>query len=142
MPSLCDINVLVALAYRKQQFHPVAAAWLTDVTTAREIALCRVSQLGFLRLLNNPVVMKTDALSVADVWRILDSMMHDERFYFAEEPRGLDKIMREFMLGQQFSPKLWQDAYLAAFALAVGLTLVSFDVGFRQFKKLDLNLLS
>jgi predicted nucleic acid-binding protein len=39
------------------------------------------------------------------------------------------------------SPKLWMDAYLAAFALQSGHRLVTTDRDFRQFKGLDLFLL-
>ena len=37
----------------------------------------------------------------------------------------------------EYSPKLWQDAYLAAFAVAAGLSLVTFDQGFRKFRRLQ-----
>jgi predicted nucleic acid-binding protein len=36
---------------------------------------------------------------------------------------------------------LWQDAYLAAFARAAKLHLVTFDGGFRQYEGLRLTLL-
>jgi predicted nucleic acid-binding protein len=40
------------------------------------------------------------------------------------------------------SPKLWMDAYLAAFAISGGYRLVTFDNAFTQFQGLDLELLS
>jgi uncharacterized protein len=46
-------------------------------------------------------------------------------------------VMREEVLDTSgcwaFTPRLWTDAYLAAYAQASGLTLVTFDQGFRQF---------
>jgi hypothetical protein len=39
------------------------------------------------------------------------------------------------------SPKLWMDAYLAAFARAAGYTLVTTDAAFRQFEGVDILLL-
>jgi predicted nucleic acid-binding protein len=39
------------------------------------------------------------------------------------------------------SPKLWMDAYLAAFALAGGYQLVTLDKAFKQFKGLNLRVL-
>jgi predicted nucleic acid-binding protein len=41
------------------------------------------------------------------------------------------------------SPKVWMDAYFAAFAIAAGLKFISFDSDFKQFelKGLDLQLL-
>ncbi len=39
------------------------------------------------------------------------------------------------------SPKIWMDAYLAAFALAGGYQMVTTDAAFKQFRGLDLLLL-
>ena len=39
------------------------------------------------------------------------------------------------------SPKLWMDAYLAAFALAGGCRMVTTDAAFKQFAGLDLELI-
>jgi predicted nucleic acid-binding protein len=39
------------------------------------------------------------------------------------------------------SPKLWMDAYLAAFALAGRYAMVTTDAAFRQFRGLDLLIL-
>ena len=40
------------------------------------------------------------------------------------------------------SPKLWMDAYLAAFAIQANCESVTFDAGFRQFAGLRLELLA
>jgi predicted nucleic acid-binding protein len=40
-----------------------------------------------------------------------------------------------------FAPKLWSDAYLAAFAIAGGYQLVTFDRGFKQYANLTATLL-
>ncbi len=95
-----------------------------------------------MRLLNNPAVLKTDALPVAQVWTVYDRMMSDEPFAFVDGPNDLDALLRPLMRGRQFSPKLWQDARLAAFAMTTGLGLVTFDDGFRQFTGLRLVVLS
>lgn len=142
MPSLCDVNVLLALCCEDHTQHKPALRWLDTINDSASILVCRVTQLSLMRLLNTPSAMLGKPHTVAQVWRDYDMLMADQRFIFAHEPSRLDSILRANMSGHLVSPKLWQDAYLAAFALAVGLTLVSFDVGFRQFKKLDLNLLS
>jgi len=43
---------------------------------------------------------------------------------------------------QSFSPKVWNDAYLAVFARAANLQLVTFDQGFVQFADLNRMILS
>lgn len=45
-------------------------------------------------------------------------------------------VTRPFASCPTVSPKLWMDAYLAAFAVTAGLTMVTIDVGFRQFSGL------
>jgi predicted nucleic acid-binding protein len=67
--------------------------------------------------------------------------MSDERFVFFVEPIDLEQHFRRYTASGRISPKLWQDAYLAAFACATKLHLVTFDGGFQQFKGLWLTLL-
>jgi hypothetical protein len=133
--------VLFALAYRKHLAHSAAAAWLQQAKSEGDIVVCRMSQLGMLRLLNSRAVMRDDALSVNESWSIYDRMMSDQRFIYRDEPRDLDTALRGLMRDKGFVPNVWTDAYFAAFAVASGLSFVTFDSGFRQFKGLDLVML-
>jgi predicted nucleic acid-binding protein len=58
----------------------------------------------------------------------------DERIAWVEEPSGLEASWKKLAAGSKASPKLWMDAYLAAFALAGGHQLVTTDKAFKQFK--------
>lgn len=58
----------------------------------------------------------------------------------ADEPRGSVVFWRRFASRNTASPKLWMDAYLAAFAQAGGLRLVTLDRDFRAFEPSGLNL--
>ncbi len=49
------------------------------------------------------------------------------------EPDGLDEPLKKFVTPCAATPNLWTDAYLAAFANAAELKLVSFDRGFLKF---------
>lgn len=51
-------------------------------------------------------------------------------------------MWKQLAAGRQNSPKLWMDAYLAAFAITGDLTLVSTDRGFKQSKELELVVLA
>lgn len=51
---------------------------------------------------------------------------------FADEPPGTVARWHALAARDTASPKLWMDAYLAAFALAGGLGLVTMDTDFRQ----------
>ena len=77
-----------------------------------------------------------------EAWRAYLALVADERITLrSEEPGGIDGAWRSFALRDSASPKLWMDAYLAAFAVAGGLRLVTTDAGFSQFDGLDLLLL-
>jgi uncharacterized protein len=141
MPALCDVNVLLALVTDRHAFHSRAVHWAESVPASGAV-LCRVTQMGLLRLLNNPAVMQEEVLGTADCWSVWRRLLEDERFRFSlEEPPALDVAFERFTLGRSFSPRLWTDAYLAAYANAGRLTLVTFDKGFRGFPGLTCDVL-
>ncbi len=140
MPALCDANVLLALTYDRHAHHAAALAWL-DAQTAGSALLCRVTQLSLLRLLTHATVMGEDIQSMAGAWAVYDAVAGDERFHFVTEPEELARVLRRLTQASTASPKVWTDAYLAAFALGAGVQFVTFDRGFRQFSGLDLTLL-
>ncbi len=137
MPSLCDVSFLLPLCHGQHEHHAAAKQYLDTVAARGELVVCRLSQLGLLRLLSNPSVMGSGACTTDQAWRVYDTMMADDRFAFQREPSGLEAKLRELTGGFPFSPKLWQDACLTAFAITGGLRLVTFDGGFRKFKGLE-----
>jgi predicted nucleic acid-binding protein len=58
-----------------------------------------------------------------------------------EEPPGMAALWLRLAACDTASPKVWMDAYLAAFALGGGLRLVSLDHDFKTYKKHGLDLL-
>ena len=75
--------------------------------------------------------MGRDVLTMASAWEVYDHCCADERIAFLAEPEALDTGLRRFSSSRRASPKLWADAYLAAFANTAGLKLVTFDRAFR-----------
>lgn len=140
MPSLCDANLLLALCYDRHSHHQRALVWLEEQET-RNIILCRATQQTLLRLFCNTAVMGADVCTLAQAWTIYDSIVADDRFEFYAEPEQLEVVWRKLTQADKVSPKLWQDAYLAAFAIAARLQLATFDCGFQQFSGLTLKLL-
>lgn len=134
MAFLPDINVLLALAFEAHQHHALVAAWIQD---ARDCRICRITQSGFLRLASNPALWKDEALTLAQAWSVFDTMMEDERFSFSTEPPGLEHLWRRLTMVEDYSHRVWTDRYLAAFALAESLTIVTLDGGFRTVPDLD-----
>jgi uncharacterized protein len=140
MAAICDVNCLLAFCYDRHVHHPDAITWL-ESQNELSVVICRNTQLGLLRLLTNASVMGVDICNLKQAWTIYDTLMGDERFDFATEPINLEQHLRRYTAGERVSPKLWQDAYLAAFARATKYHLVTFDGGFQQYDGLRLTLL-
>ena len=127
-----DVNVWLALTHDRHLHHRIATEWIRE--QEETIYFCRLTQLGFLRLLTNEQVMGIDVRSQQSAWQGYHRWFEDERVAFHREPEGpeFDAVFEEISSKGRRSPKLWADAYLAAFARASGLTLVTFDRAFQS----------
>ena len=76
--------------------------------------------------------MPRTLLPDVNVWLAL--FMIDPRVAYADEPEGIEERWRLFTKRQEFSPQVWNDAYLAAFAIVAQLELVTLDQGLSQYK--------
>lgn len=122
-----DVNVWVALAYTGHQHHTTALSWFNQLNSMAGFS--RVTQLGFLRLITHPVVMQAEVKTQSEAWKAYDILMSDSRVVFYPESNLLEaeQMLRRLTSTSRFSHQQWPDAYLAAFAQAEGLTLVTFD---------------
>src|SRR5437879_10439933 len=117
--SLADSNIWLALALSKHEFHSAVRTWLAE-RGPQEALFCRSTQQSFLRLLTTRAVLAPygiPPLSNKAAWSVYDGLRADGRMSWAEEPRELEGTWKTFADGSKASPKLWMDAYLAAFAL-------------------------
>lgn len=123
-----DINVWIALTYRGHQHHLAAATWF-DHLRGDTAGFCRLTQLGFLRLLTHPTVMGPEVKSQLQAWRSYDLLFSDARvtFYTELDPLAVEDEFRMLTTSTHFSPQQWPDPYLAGFAKAGNLILVTFD---------------
>jgi predicted nucleic acid-binding protein len=81
-------------------------------------------------------------LTNVQAWEAYEAFLADDRIVLlTEEPAGLEPRWKRFALRDTASPKIWMDAYLAAFALAGGYRMVTTDADFEQFRGLDLQVL-
>lgn len=142
---LCDGNVWLALALSRHAHHDAVAGWLATIDEPLSLCFCRATQQAFLRLLTNEAVLRpygNAPLTNAEAWRAYESLLADDRIVLrVDEPGGLEAIWLRFARRETASPKLWMDAYLAAFALSAGYRLATTDGAFAQFDGLDLELL-
>jgi toxin-antitoxin system PIN domain toxin len=127
MIFLPDVNVWVALAAERHVHHRAARQWFSRLQDG-DLAFCRITQMGFLRLLTNKHVMQEEAVSPDGAWQAYRIMRSDRRVVYLSEPDNFSEDgWEEFTEGQSSSPNRWTDAYLAALAQTALLTLVTFD---------------
>ncbi len=139
-PSLCDSNVWLALALSRHVHHRAARAWLDGVEDSDSILFCRATQQAFVRLLTTSAVLApygSPPLSNTAAWDAYQALLADHRVKFEPEPEGLQPHWKRLAARDSASPKLWMDAYLAAFAIVGGHRLVTTDGALRQFGELD-----
>jgi len=77
-------------------------------------------------------------LNNREAWAVVERFMEDGRIAFASEPAGVEDAWKSLAIRDTSSPKLWMDAWLAAFARCAGFQMVTTDKAFTQFKGLDL----
>lgn len=126
------MNVLLALASKRHVHSESAARWFATVGY-REAVICRVVQIGLLRLLTNPRVMGGDVLTMAKAWELHDRMRADTRLWFVDEPGDLEQAWRQYTGAAEASTNVWTDGYLLAFARCRDLCIVTFDRGLGRF---------
>ena len=141
MTYLADVNFVIALLHERHSASGRAAAWLEDQHEPRSVLLCRVAQMGALRILTNPAWLKEDVLPAHAVWDAWDLLLTDERFARANEPPGLEREWRLVTEGFPAGRCAETDTYLAAFARSGGHRLLTFDRDFRRFEDLDVLIL-
>lgn len=133
MICLPDVNVWIALTSDRHLHHRAAGKWL-DATEELQLVFCRITEMGFLRLLTNAHVMGEDVLSCEEAWNIYDTWRADGRVGFLPEPSDLSGIWRDVSARVSGGPNSWTDAYLSAFAIRSKMTVVTFD---RRFPRVN-----
>jgi uncharacterized protein len=133
--DLPDINVWLALADENHIHHERAQTyWRTEAFT--KIAFCRISMMGFLRLVTRPGVLSS-SLSIEEAWDIYHRYRSCDGIVFLPESDTAELTFELLTRSVNFTPRLWTDAYLAAFAIASGSRIVSFDGDFMKFEGLS-----
>jgi len=136
---LADTNVWLGLTLSSHRHHPVCLAWIDGVDEPGAVVMPRLVQLSLLRLLTTAAVLAPHdrpPLTNVEAWQVVDAIAADERVIVDVGEPTLDEVWRDLSHRQTASPKLWMDAYLAAYAMSSGCTLVTLDAAFAQFEEL------
>jgi toxin-antitoxin system PIN domain toxin len=114
------------LAAERHALHRSARHWFSNLQDEK-LAFCRLTQLGFLRLLTNKHVMQEEVMRPDEAWEAYRVLRLDRRIGYLAEPSELPETWQAFTQGALSSPNLWTDSDLCAFTHAARLTLVTFD---------------
>jgi toxin-antitoxin system PIN domain toxin len=131
-----DAPILRMTAEEFDAIVAAATAAYRAATAERPACFCRSTQQSVLRLLSLPALLHSygvPGLSNQDALTTLDRFMASPTVAYRDEPARVVPLWHRLAALPTASPKVWMDAYLAAFAIAGGLELVTFDKGFSQF---------
>lgn len=122
-----DVNVWLAISHEVHVHHKTALLWAHEQDESATFVFCRQTQMDWFRLMTTQSVMGKEVLTQRACWALCDLWINSGKAVFWPEPAEVEKLYRGRTMEQQVAPKAWMDAYLAAFAEAAGLTLVTFD---------------
>jgi toxin-antitoxin system PIN domain toxin len=145
--SLFDSNIWVSVTFADHPFHKAAKAELLRATSNNPVCINRAIEQSWLRLITTAAVQESSgspSFTNSDAIATLEFWLSNPRVTTIDEPPGTRALWLQLADRATASPKLWMDAYLAAFAITGNLQLVTSDKDFRQFEShgLDLDLLS
>ena len=139
--SLLDSNVWVALCMERHKHHEAARAWFDAIGSADSACFCRMTQNSFLRLVTVEAFQKEDTMTNAKAIETYRDLRADPRCGWLDEPASLETNWLGLAGRKTASPKVWMDAYLAAFAIHAGVRFVTLDGDFEKYEKDGLDLL-
>ena len=133
--SLFDANVWVAVTFPVHPLHLRALAALEAATETSRAIFCRTTQNSFLRLATTPKLLRqyhAEKTTNRDALTALGSLLSRPVVKEMDEPAGTAALWQRMAALDSASPKVWMDAYLAAFAIAGGWSLVTLDKDFES----------
>ena len=139
--NLLDVNVWLAGIWAAHADHEAVLRWRAHADAP--LVMCRVTQMALLRHLSNPAVLGPEALTRRQTWNLMERQMRDRDVTWQAEPDGIELAWRALSARDDRSHKLWTDDYLAGFAQAGGLRLVTLERGFtRRYPSVNVHAIS
>jgi toxin-antitoxin system PIN domain toxin len=115
---LLDVNLLIAAIWRNHADHQKADAW----TQGRQMAICPITELGFLRISTHPRGLNAD---MAAARSLLEDFLAKHSLEFV--PCDLPALASRAASSKQVT-----DMYLAELASARGMKLATLDMGIQH----------
>ena len=123
MTNLLDVNALVALGFRGHEQHESVARWTRGLADEDGFALCAITELGFVRVLNQAPQYQ---IAIDDARELIARLKAGRKrvFRFIADDHGVAQLPRWVKKGRQTT-----DGHLAQLAKANGATLATLDQG-------------
>ncbi len=140
---LFDSNVWLALTFSAHPHHALAKAIFAEASTENPTCFCRATQQSFLRLATTPVLLKTygaEGFTNLDAAELFTTLTGLSTVSNLGEPAGIESRWLELAGISSASPRVWMDAYLAAFAILHDAEFVTLDRDFSNFENEGLRL--
>lgn len=144
---LIDSNCWLAIAFDRHGSHSAAVEVIDATTPECPACFCRATEQSIVRLLSTTAIQamyQSPPITNEGAIRLLNEWHSEPNVAFLDEPAGMRDLWLQLANRKTASPKLWMDAYLAAFAISGKLRFVTNDKAFRQFEPegLELTLLN
>ena len=118
---LLDVNALVALGFKEQEFFERVVAWVQTLQTGEdEFATCAITELGFLRVFALPQYGASIDESKAKLQRLKSSSGF--AFFFVADDQDASRLPHWVK-----TPKQVTDGHLVQLARANGAVLATLD---------------
>jgi len=143
LDTLFDSNVWLALTFSAHPHHSLAKKIFATTTRESPACFCRATQQSFLRLATTPTILKAygaEGFTNLDAVSLIAALTKLPNIRMLPEPLGLEPLWHRLAGLKTASPKVWMDAYLAAFAICHEAEFVTLDRDFRRFEEDGLKL--
>jgi toxin-antitoxin system PIN domain toxin len=135
-----DVNVWLAFTDSRHAFHLSARKYWEELRED-DIAFCRITMLGLMRLATHKKVMQGKPFTNQEIWDIYKAYRSMPIVHFLNEPQGIESHFCNCTNTPSFLHRLWTDGYIASFAMASGCRVVTFDGDFSRFEGLNVLIL-
>jgi toxin-antitoxin system PIN domain toxin len=140
---LFDSNVWLALTFSSHPHHSLAKEIFAATSEASPACFCRATQQSFLRLATTPVLLRAygaEGFTNQDAVSLIASLAKLPKIRLLSETPVLEPLWHRLAGLPSSSPKVWMDAYLAAFAILHEAEFITLDRDFKNFEKDGLKL--
>ena len=141
--SLVDSSVWLAAVFPQHPHHARAQEELSIATPLAPAVFCRATQQSFLRLITTPQILRAyavEAMTNRSALKTFELLRAHPSIAMHDEPPGAVALWHRLAAGDAASPKVWMDAYLAAFSISGGLSFVTLDRDFKRYEAHGLRL--